>query len=204
MTGLNPIDGAFRAVLFDFDGTLVDTMPLHYEAYRRTFAEIDLELSRSDFYGNIGGTGRETIPKFLGGRTSPWSIEQIHRRKKELLLSLLGNVPVAALPTSHLLSLLSGRVPMAIATSGSRIGIEAMLAQLDWTKYFGAIVTAEDVEHGKPAPDLFLKAAALLQIPATECLVFEDTDDGVTAGKAAGAQVIDVRKMTLPIESHAR
>lgn len=186
---------SFDAVLFDFDGTLVDTMPLHYEAYRRAFAEMGLELTHEDFYGRIGGTGLETIPLFLGGRPSPWSVVEIHQRKKAILLSLLDETELRRLPTAHLLPLLKGRVPMAVATSGARIGVEKMLRRLDWGSYFAAVVTAEDVPRGKPAPDLFLAAAARLNVPADKCLAFEDTDDGVAAATAAGAVVIDVRAM---------
>jgi HAD superfamily hydrolase (TIGR01509 family) len=183
----------YDAVLFDFDGTLVDTMPLHFEAYRRSFAEMGVELSHDDFYDNIGGTGLETIPRFLRGRPAPLSTEEIHRNKKRILLDLLERAELTRLPTSHLLPLLHGRVPMAVATSGARVGVEKMLARLGWESYFAAVVTAEDVVHGKPAPDLFLAAAASLNVPIARCLVFEDTDDGVAAAMTAGAAVVDVR-----------
>lgn len=182
-------------MLFDFDGTLVDTMPIHFEAYRRTFAEMQLELTASDYYANVGGTGLETIPKFLRGRPAPWSTAEIHRRKKDVLSSLLDELELQSLPTAHLLPLLHGRVPMAIATSGARPGIEKMIRRLGWTGYFGAVVTADEVTRGKPAPDLFLTAAARLGVDPAACLAFEDTDDGVAAARAAGAQVIDVRHM---------
>lgn len=189
------ITSQFAAVIFDFDGTLADTMPLHYEAYRRVFAEMRMELTHDDFYSVIGGTARETIPKFLRGREAPWSVDEIHDRKKKSLLRLLDEVEVQPLPTSHFLRLLHGRVPLAIATSGARVGIERLLDRLGWTHYFAAVVTAEDVRHGKPAPDPYLIAAGKLGVSACDCIVFEDTDDGVSAGRAAGATVIDVRAM---------
>lgn len=182
-----------RAIIFDFDGTLVDTMTLHYEAYRRAFAEMGLDLSWPDFAAHIGGTGRETIPRFLGGRAAPWSVDAIHRRKRDLFADLLATVEVAVLPTARLLPLFSGRTPLAIASSGSRQGIESILRRLGWQDYFAALVTGEDVARGKPAPDAFLLAAARLEVPPGDCLVFEDTDDGVAAALAAGMSVIDVR-----------
>jgi HAD superfamily hydrolase (TIGR01509 family) len=185
----------YDAVLFDFDGTLVDTMPIHYESYRRAFAEMGLELTHEDFFDNIGGSGLETIPRFLRGRPAPWTTQQIHRRKKEVLATLLDEIELQQLPTARLLPLLHGRVPMAIATSGARPGVEKMLDRLGWVPYFSAVVTAEEVAHGKPAPDLFVAAAARLGVDPTACLVFEDTDDGVAAARAAGAQVMDVRAM---------
>jgi len=185
----------FDAVLFDFDGTLVDTMPIHFEAYRRVFAEMSLDLTHHDFYSNIGGTGMETIPRFLRGRPAPWPTTDIHRRKKERLLVLLDEIELQPLPTAYLLPLLNGRVPMAVATSGARIGVDKMLDRLAWRRYFAAVVTAEDVARGKPAPDLFATAASRLGIAPAACLAFEDTDDGIAAARAAGCQVIDVRAM---------
>jgi len=186
------------AVIFDFDGTLVDTMPLHFEAYRRTFAEMDLELTREAFDANIGGNARETIPKLLAGRAAPSDLERIHRRKKEIVRELLAGGPIPVLQTAELLDAFDGRMPMALASSGSRQGIEIVLDRFGWTRYFEAVITGEDVEHGKPAPDLFLLAAEKLKARPDVCLVFEDTDAGVEAARAAGMRVIDVRGAAAP------
>ena len=185
----------YNAVLFDFDGTLVDTMPIHSAAYRSVFAEMELELTHDDFFSNIGGSGPETIPRFLRGRAAPWSTAEIHRRKKQRLLELLDDIELQPLPTANLLPLLYGRVPMAVATSGARVGVDKMLDRLGWRRYFDAVVTAEDVTHSKPAPDLFITAAARLGLAPQACLVFEDTDDGAAAGAAAGCRVVDIRSM---------
>lgn len=184
-----------EAVLFDFDGTLVDTMPLHYEAYRRVFARMGLTLSPEEFYGNIGGKAVETIPKFLGGRACPLSVEEIHQAKKRITTTMFETEPIPVLDTAYLLEVLLGRVSMALASSGSRSGIEIVLRRLSWEHYFEAVVTGEDALRGKPAPDLFLLAAERLVVAPSVCLVFEDTDDGVAAARAAGMAVVDVRKM---------
>jgi HAD superfamily hydrolase (TIGR01509 family) len=193
---------AFNGVLFDLDGTLIDTMPLHYEAYRRTFLEMGLTLTPEAFYGNVGGTGLETIPRFLAGRPAPWSIVEIHEQKKKRLATLLDEAELVVLPAAHLLPLLRGRVPLAVATSGARPGVEKMLRRLNWQETFQAVVTAEDVRNGKPAPDVYLEAARRINVPIGECLALEDTDDGAASARAAGATVIDVRSLTtFPIGS---
>ncbi|MEZ4365363.1 MAG: HAD family phosphatase [Kofleriaceae bacterium] len=185
-------------MVFDFDGTLVDTMPLHYEAYRRTFAEAHLELTPEDFYGNIGGSARETIPRFLRGRSCARSVQELHARKKEIVAELFATAEVPRLATAMLLPLLHRRIKLALASSGSRPGIELLLTRLDWVRYFDVVVTGEDAARGKPAPDLFLLAARGLDLDPARCLAFEDTDDGVAAAEAAGMTVFDVRRAVAP------
>jgi beta-phosphoglucomutase family hydrolase len=182
------------AAIFDFDGTLVDTMPLHYEAYRRVLAEEGIELTPEQFYSNIGGNARETIPKLLAGRPCAVPPAELHARKKQLVGRLLAEDPIPVLETAKLLPVLHTRMPLALASSGSRPGIEIVLTRYDWHRYFQAVVAGEDAPRGKPAPDLFLLAAEKLGVSPEGCLVFEDTDAGVEAARNAGMQVFDVRR----------
>lgn len=187
-----------KAAIFDFDGTLVDTMPLHYEAYRRVFAELGVDLSRADFFGNIGGKASETIPRFLNGRTVAVGTTEIHRRKKGVVGELLRTEPIVVLEAAQLLRVLKPHLKLAIASSGSRAGIDVVMGRLGWSALFEAVVSGEDVAAGKPAPECFLKAASLLGVDPAACMVFEDTDDGVAAARAAGMQVFDVRRASAP------
>jgi beta-phosphoglucomutase-like phosphatase (HAD superfamily) len=195
MTNATP---RIAAAIFDFDGTLVDTMPLHFEAYRRVLAEVDIELTPDDFYQNIGGNARETIPKLLRGRACPLTPADIHARKKRLVNELLTNGPIPVLETAKLLSVFQGNLAMALVSSGSRAGIEIVLARFDWQRYFAAVVTGEDAPRGKPAPDLFLLAAETLRVPPAACIVFEDTDAGLAGAANAGMRPFDVRATLAP------
>jgi HAD superfamily hydrolase (TIGR01509 family) len=186
-------DNSIAAAIFDFDGTLVDTLPLHFEAYCRVLAEVDIVLTADDFYANIGGNARETIPKFLRGRQCPLSTAEIHARKKEMVNILLAESPIPILETAKLLPVFARRLPMALVSSGSRPGIEIVLSRLDWEQYFSVVVTGEDAARGKPSPDLFLLAADKLNVPPEACLVFEDTDAGLEAALGAGMRPFDVR-----------
>jgi beta-phosphoglucomutase family hydrolase len=181
------------AVIFDFDGTLVDTMPLHCAAYRRVLAEVGITVSAEEFSRCVGGNAHETIPKLLRGRPCPLSPHEIHARKKALVNQLLAERPIPILEPAKLLAAFHGRLPMALASSGSRAGIEIVLDRLGWGRYFAAVVTGEDAPRGKPAPDLFLLAAQRLQVPPSACLVFEDTAAGVAAAASAGMRCFNVR-----------
>ena len=194
----NTISPAIAAALFDFDGTLVDTMPLHFQAYREVLAEVDVELTPDAFFCNIGGNARESIPKFLRGRSCTLSIAEIHARKKERIRQLLAGGDIPILETAKLLEVFSGRLAMGLVSSGSRPGIEVVLDRLNWRRHFGAIVTGEDTVLGKPAPDLFLLGAERLGVAPEHCIAFEDTDAGVAAAENAGMRTFDVRQTTAP------
>lgn len=152
------------AAIFDLDGTLIDSMPLHYEAYRRVFERVGLDLGREHFMESAAGVASETIPRLLAGRQVPCSIEQLHQWKVETAAALLHERPPDILPAASLLDLLEGRVPLAIASSGSRQSVMMTLDVLGWAARFEAVVTGDDVERGKPAPDQFLLAAERLGV----------------------------------------
>ena len=188
-----------RALIFDLDGTLVDTMPIHYEAYRRTFAEAGVVLAPAEFYSQVGGVARETIPRFLAGRPCARSVAELHARKQEIAMQLLAAAELPVLAAGTLLEAMAGQLPIALASSGSRSGIDVVLARLGWTRHFDVVLAGTDVARGKPAPDLFLLAAARLEVTPADCLVFEDTDDGAAAARAAGMALFDVRRAAAPV-----
>jgi beta-phosphoglucomutase-like phosphatase (HAD superfamily) len=140
--GKHPLAG-FRALAFDFDGTLVDTLSLHYEAYRLTFSRIGLDLSEDDFYPNLGGKAAEAIPLFLRGRACAMTIEQIHHQKKAEVARLFEHAPLKLFPAARLLGMFAGVLPIALVSSGSRAGIEQLLERLGWSGGFDVIVTGE-------------------------------------------------------------
>lgn len=185
---------AFSAVLFDFDGTLVDTMPSHYAAYREVFSEVGLELTEEDFFGNVGGKASETIPKFLRGRPVDVSVEELHRRKKAKVNTVFAAAPVHVLPAASLLPFFAGSVPVGLVSAGSRPGIEILLERLGWSRYFDIVITGEDCVRSKPDPEPFLTAARRLSVDASRVLVFEDTSAGIDSALAAGMMVFDVSK----------
>ena len=184
--------GEFRALAFDFDGTLVDTLSLHYEAYRIVFENMDLSLTEEQFFSNIGGKATEAIPLFLGGRSAPFPVSEIHARKKREIERLFETAPLRIFPTARLLGMFAGRVPMALVSSGSRPGILQLLERLGWSQTFDVIVTGEDTPSSKPDPAPYLLAAELIGVSPEEMAAFEDTSAGIESARKSGMAVFDV------------
>ena len=129
-TSYSETNQPFQAIAFDFDGTLIDTLQLHFEAYRRVFEAENLELTPDDFFKNIGGKATEAIPLFLRGRHTTLTIGEIHSRKKEQIAILFRDAPLQILPTARFLPMFAGRLPLALVSAGSRPGILQLLQRL--------------------------------------------------------------------------
>jgi HAD superfamily hydrolase (TIGR01509 family) len=181
-------------VIFDCDGTLADTMPLHYRAWAETLALSGAAMSEALFY-ELGGVPTEEIVRILNARHGyQLSVRETAVDKEERYEALLPQAP-AVRPVVALARSLCGQLPLAVASGGIRRLVDKTIAALDLTHCFQAIKTAEDVVHGKPAPDLFLAAAAALGVPPDRCLVYEDSDLGLEAARRAGMPWVDVRPL---------
>lgn len=183
-----------RGIIFDCDGTLADTMPLHWRAWQVITARHRLHLPEERFY-SLGGVPSRDILKML-------SIEQgvpldhlaVAREKEAEYRPLIAQVE----PINAVVGIARenfGRIPLAVASGGTRRIIEQVLDHLGIRQLFNAIVTSEDVANQKPAPDIFLEAARRLGVPPESCRAYEDTDLGMQAIRAAGMEAIDVRQL---------
>ena len=184
----------FEGIIFDCDGTIADTMPLHWVAWRTVAERHRFEFSEERFYA-LGGVPSRDILKMIsdeqGLSLDPLAIT---KEKEEAYLPHLHTVtvidPVVDVAREH-----HGKIPMAVATGGTRDVITKVLQHLEIDHLFDHLVTSEDVTRQKPAPDIFLKAASLINIDPKKCLAYEDTDLGMQAIKDAGMTGIDVRKL---------
>lgn len=181
------------ALIFDCDGTLADTMPIHYVAWNAMLSRHGIPFSEKRFY-ELGGVPTYKIIQILSkdhGVQVP-DIDAMVHEKEQIFLERLAEVqPVR--PVFRVAVEYRGRMPMAVASGGYRKTVTETLEHLGVRDWFDTIVCAEDTKLHKPEPDVFLEAARRLNQPPAQCLVFEDTDIGLEAARRAGMEGIDIR-----------
>jgi HAD superfamily hydrolase (TIGR01509 family) len=196
---INKYFDQFEALLFDLDGTLIDTMPFHYRAYAEVFAQRGLNLSETNFMSMVGAPAREAIPRFLEvvgvSGAAAEEVAAIHAEKRLVLKRFLAESTPVPLGAAALLQAAHGRKKLALVSSGNREGVTTLLAAMRWNNHFDVVISGDDVSRGKPDPEPYLAAAAALKVAPRNCLVLEDTDVGFASGKAAGMTVFDVAKL---------
>ncbi len=190
------IPSAVKAVIFDMDGLMIDSEPYwamadkaFFEKYKKPYT---LEINV-----HIMGMGQQEIMEYykkeFGFVGDTWSL--VTERKKLLYEFLLPNVTLLEGVKEIVHSLYQEEVTMAVATSGHTVErAQSILGRVGLHKYFSLVVSGDDVEKSKPAPDIYLKTAELLYVEPSVCLVFEDAPNGVIAGKAAGMVVYGINK----------
>jgi len=181
-----------RGLIFDCDGTLADTMPLHWRAWQQVAARHGFEITETRFYSLAGIPSRDILRDLGREQQLDFDPLAVARDKEQAYLALLEHVG----PIDRILNIARahhGRLPMAVASGGTRHIIERVLAHLGIRDLFTAVVTSEDVVRQKPAPDIFLEAARRLGVPPGDCLAYEDAELGLQAIRAAGMAAVDVR-----------
>lgn len=180
------------AVLWDMDGVLVDSAPYHFRAWRETFAAEGVAFDEAAFRRTFGQRNDTIIADVLGTDVPPERVAALGEAKEARYRSLIAREGIVPLPgAATWLQRLHGRgIPQAIASSAPRANVAAVLKALRWEPFFQAIVSAEDVAHGKPDPAAFLLAAQRLGMPPERCIVIEDAPAGIEAARRAGMRSI--------------
>jgi HAD superfamily hydrolase (TIGR01509 family) len=185
-----------KALLFDLDGTLVNTMPLHYEAYRIVFGTRGGIFEFSDFNALSGPPAHVSIPLFAkaaGITQKGFDIQKIHSEKKAAFKMLLTQTQLDLLPAGRLLDETHRKYKIAVVTSGNKKGAEEILLNLNLQTKVNIIISGDDVSTGKPDPEPYHLALKKLAIDRSEVIAFEDHDHGIASAISAGLRVVDVR-----------
>ena len=186
-------EGDFAGYIFDCDGTLVDTMPLHFRAWERAMQRAGLRenLSEELFYSLGGVPTRKVARAFADHYGLSVDVERVFHEKEGLFLEMLGEMRVIE-PVVDFARRVHGRAPMSVASGGPRPVVKKTLELMGLDALFPIIVTPEDVAHGKPSPEMFLLAAERMGVSPERCLVFEDAGPGFEAAIAAGMKYVVV------------
>jgi HAD superfamily hydrolase (TIGR01509 family) len=191
-----PQGGAVPAVIFDMDGVIIDSEPLHFRAERRLFAELGLTIDAAEHQGFVGQTTRAMWGELRRRYGLRQPLEELVASSRRYIRELIAAAPAGLLVPglTGCLEYLRGRgLTLLLASSSEAALIDLVLKKFGLEIYFSQRVSGDEVRRGKPAPDIFLLAAGRAGVPPADCLVVEDSAHGVQAAKAAGMACIGFR-----------
>jgi beta-phosphoglucomutase family hydrolase len=183
-----------RAVLWDVDGTMVDSLEYHWLSWRASLAKESYTLTREQFLSTFGRRNDEILRTYFGDDITPERITRISLDKEEQYREMVRSRGIDALPGVRRLlhQLKAGGWRQAVASSAPPLNLDVIFAALGVADCFDAVVSAEEVERGKPDPQIFLAAAAKVQTPPARCIVIEDAPAGTEAARRAGMRAVGV------------
>jgi beta-phosphoglucomutase family hydrolase len=187
------VDPRAKALIFDLDGTLVDSMPLHYEAWKEVCATKGLAFTEEEFY-SLAGVPSDRIFEIINERHgTDFNPKEHSLLKEDTYLRKINKLkpvePVLALAIAN-----HGKMPMSIGTGSPGDHSWEAVKALGLDKYFDILISKNDVKAGKPDPETFLKCAKAMGMAPEVCQVFEDGDPGLQAARSAGMMATDIRE----------
>ena len=186
-----------QALIFDCDGTLTDSMPLHFIAWNQTMRRLGIDFAEDRFYA-LGGIPTDKIIQMLSDELNlSLDAVAVAQEKEQLFIDNMHSLVEIEAITS-IVRENKGKLPMAVASGGLRDIVWKQVAQIGLEGWFDTIVTAEDTTRHKPEPDVFLEAARRLGVAPAFCRVYEDSDLGIEAARRAGMEWVDVRTVHRP------
>jgi beta-phosphoglucomutase family hydrolase len=187
----------YKALIFDCDGTLADTLPVHFKTWTAALQAVGADISKDWYYKYCGTSAEEMLQILKSLYEYQFDSESVIANRQKHYQSLINTVKevraVAEIVRSH-----HGKMPLAVASGGERIVLEATLNNINLRNFFDVVVSIDDVAKGKPEPDIFLLAAQRLGVAPQDCIVYEDSDGGLEAARRAGMRSIDVRVLLRP------
>ncbi|GIO31017.1 MULTISPECIES: HAD family hydrolase [Paenibacillus] len=181
-----------HAFIFDMDGVIIDSEPIHFDVDIKTLGYFGVETTEEELERFVGMTNPEMLGIFKRERNLPHSVEEMIEYQLDLKMNILKNLDIG--PIEGIRELMEQldemNVPMAVASSSPRIFIEGVLAKFGLNHFFQTTVSGEEVPKGKPAPDIYLETAKQLGVDPQHCVVLEDSRNGMLAAKKAGMRCI--------------
>ena len=191
-----------KAAIFDLDGTLIDNNAFHLKTWKRYLENLGIDISEEAYRKNINGRTNKDALEYIYNRKMTDEEAMVYAMEKEALYREIYRPFIK--PVDGLLDLLDSlnrlNIPMAIATSGIQVNIDFMFEHIPLKPYFKEIVNSSHIKKGKPDPEIYLKAASLLDIAPANCLAFEDAAVGIRSAKDAGMKVIAITTTQTPEE----
>lgn len=190
-------------LIFDCDGTLADTMPLHWKSWQTTAQKFGFHFPEERFYQLGGVPSIQILEQIIREQSLSFVAAEAAEAKESAYLSMINEVR----PIDEVVAIanhFSGKIPLAVASGGTREVIESVLNHMAIRQLFSAVVTSESVQRQKPHPDIFLEAARQLEAEPAMCIGFEDADLGMQAISAAGMMAVHVNSLRKIIPSGAK
>ena len=181
-----------KAIIFDMDGVIIDSEPIHFESDKMTMNDYEIEIADNELNDYVGVSNPVMWTELRDKYKLSGSVEELLEKQLNYKKQLFGNrklEPIVGIK-ELLDELKSNEVKIGLASSSSRVFIEMILNNLKITKFFDVIISGEEVLKSKPAPDIFLKAAEMLDLEPSNCIVIEDSEHGVKAAKLANMKCI--------------
>lgn len=181
-----------KALIFDCDGTIADTLPLHFQAWAATLQSFGADISQDWYFQNCGTSAIAMIQRLNQQFGYQLAADAVNTARQQYYRQLIPTVkPIRAI--ADIVQMNYGELPLAVASGGEQSIVEATLKAVGLRPFFQTVVSIDQVNQGKPAPDLFLLAAQQLGVAPGDCLVYEDSPEGLEAAQRAGMTAIDVQ-----------
>ena len=187
-----PIPKGVKGLIFDLDGTILDSMPLHHDGYNHALAPYGVHYPKDTFESRGGIPTKDTMRMIQKDYDiEGFALEEALEAKRLFVETNLERIELID-PVFEIIKIYHGRLPMAVGTGSNRKIVDEMFERFSLGKYINHVVTATEVTHFKPHPETFLKCAGLIEVDPEDCVVFEDGKPGMLAAVAAGMKVVDV------------